>query len=42
MRNAANKNDRAGWAEFFPAGEEAEDVLTPPARTVRWSAAQPE
>jgi len=40
MRNAAIKNDLAGWAKFFPAGEEAEALLNPPARKARWSGAR--
>ena len=42
MRNAANKIDLAGWAEFFPAGEEAEAPLNPLARKVRSSFARAE
>lgn len=40
MRNTANKNDLAGWAEFFPAGEEAEALLNPLAGKARSSAAR--
>ena len=41
MRDAAIKKITfSGGADFFPEGEETEDLRNTPARTGRWSAAR--